>query len=242
MSACPARAIVMGPEGLCIDRTYCKACATWPCVEACPESALVRVGSDMTVEAVLGGVARDRDFYRNSGGGVTFSGGEPFAQAPFLLALLRGCRQLGISTAVETCGFVRWEDLAASEPLVDTFLFDLKVMDPERSKALTGRDNALILENLAVLAQRCPDRIIVRVPLIPGDTDDTPNLEAIAQFMLRHGLGHVHLEPYHTLGTEKFSGLGRAYGCEADPRALTRERVQEIGQLFEAHGIRWELP
>jgi pyruvate formate lyase activating enzyme len=196
----------------------------------------------MTVESVLQCVAQDQDFYRNSGGGVTFSGGEPFAQAPFLLALLRGCRELGISTAVETCGFVRGEDLAASEPLVDTFLFDLKVMDPERSSALTGQENALILENLTALARRCPDRIIVRVPLIPGDTDDLPNLEAIAQFMLQHGLGQVQLEPYHILGIEKYSGLGRPYSCEADPCTLTRERIREIGQVFELQEIRWEVP
>ncbi len=242
VSACPAGAIRVGSEGLFIDRTHCTVCPSWSCVEACPESALVRIGAETTVESVLQRVADDRDFYRNSGGGVTFSGGEPFAQAPFLLALLQGCRERGISTAVETCGFVRGEDLVASEPFVDLFLFDLKVMDQERSKTLTGQDNALILENLAALAQRCPERIIVRVPLIPGATDDTPNLEAIAQFMLRHGLDQVQLEPYHVLGTEKYSGLGRTYACEADPRALTRERIHEIGRVFEAQGIRWEVP
>jgi pyruvate formate lyase activating enzyme len=229
-------------EGLRIDRYHCRTCLNWVCIEACPESALVRVGSEMTVEAVLQRVAKDRDFYRNSGGGVTFSGGEPYSQAPFLLALLRGCRELGVPTAVETCGFARGEDILETVPLVDLFLFDLKAMDPERSKALTGQDNALILKNLAMLAQRCPDSIVVRVALIPGATDDNPNIEAIAQFMLHHGLNRVHLEPYHTLGIEKYAGLGRSDAWEADPCDLTRERIQEIGRVFETQGIRWEVP
>lgn len=239
--ACPARAIASGPEGLRIDRTLCAGCESWSCIEACPEGALARVGTRMTVGSVLREVARDRDFYRNSGGGVTFSGGEPFAQAPFLLALLRGCVELGIPAAVETCGFAREEDLVASESLVGLFLFDLKVMDPDRHRALTGVGNALVLSNLTALARRCPDRILVRVPIIPAHTDDTPNLEAIARFMSRRGLRQVHLEPYHTLGVEKYSGLGRTYGCEADPRTLTRERIEEIGHIFSGHGIRCEL-
>jgi pyruvate formate lyase activating enzyme len=196
----------------------------------------------MTAEAVLEQVAKDKDFYRNSGGGITFSGGEPFAQAAFLQALLEGCRDRGISTVVETCGFARNEDIVTAEPLVDFFLFDLKVMDPERSAALTGQDNKPILENLAMLAGRCPERVIVRVPIIPGATDDTSNLEAIARFMAEHELKLVHLEPYHTLGAEKYSGLGRTYGCDADPRSLTRERMQELGSIFEGKGVRWEVP
>jgi pyruvate formate lyase activating enzyme len=197
---------------------------------------------EMTTEEVLRRVKKDKDFYRNSGGGVTFSGGEPFAQALFLKELLKGCRELEIPTVVETCGFARREDVETTEPLVDLFLYDLKVMDPERSRTLTGQDNKMVLENLTMLASSCPERVIVRVPLIPGSTDNDTNIESIAQFMVRHGLDHVNLEPYHTLGAEKYPGLGRAYACKADPRVLTRERVQEIGMVFERQGIRWEVP
>jgi pyruvate formate lyase activating enzyme len=165
----------------------------------------------MTSDQVMGRIAADKSFYDHSGGGVTFSGGEPFAQPAFLEELLARSRQLGIHTAVETCGYADPGVFARCESLVDLFLYDLKIMDPARHERLTGVSNAVILENLHALAAKAPHRLAVRVPLVPGCTDDPPNLAAIAAFVDSLGIPKLELIPYHTLGADKYASLGRNY-------------------------------
>jgi pyruvate formate lyase activating enzyme len=153
-------------------------------------------------------VRADLEFYRNSGGGVTFSGGEPLAQPEFLMALLGACRAEGISTAVSTCGAVPREVLAAAEPLVDLFLFDVKHLDPGQHRALTGRDNQEILGNLRWLAARRPGEVLVRMPLVPGANDSPENLEATRALLEELGLTRFEVLPYHELGASKYEELG----------------------------------
>ncbi len=137
--ACPSRAI-SAPDGEPrLDRSRCLTCRGHECAAVCPEHALLTAGREWTVDELVDRVARDADFYRNSGGGVTFSGGEPLAQPDFLLAALERCRAIGIHTAVETCGYAARDQVAAVEPLVDLFLDDLKVADPARHRARTCR-------------------------------------------------------------------------------------------------------
>jgi pyruvate formate lyase activating enzyme len=241
MHACPSGAIT-GVDGTPVpDREACVPCDTFDCVGACPGTALRKVGRVWEALDVVAEVARDLDFFRNSGGGVTFSGGEPLAQPEFLLAMLRACREQGISTALETCGHASPEDLEAVAPWVDLFLFDLKVMDPARHEALTGRDNGVILRNLAWLAARDPDRVVVRHAVIPGLTDDAANHAAIADFMTAHGLARLDLEPYHPLGVPKYEGLGLACPCDPDPRALDGPRLDALLACFKARGLACEL-
>ena len=187
-----------------------------------PRRRLLRTGLGMAATEVIEEVAKDLDFYRNSGGGVTFSGGEPFAQPAFLLELLRLTKHGGISTAVETCGHATPQDLEAAEPLVDYFLFDLKVMDPLRHSQLAGRDNALILSNLELLAGLAPRKITIRHAVIPGYNDNALNQEAIVGCMSRLGLRSLQLEAYHPLGEGKYAELGAAVLVAPTPARWNR--------------------
>ncbi|MGD2115514.1 MAG: glycyl-radical enzyme activating protein, partial [Acidobacteriota bacterium] len=193
----------------------CTLCGT--CAEVCPAEARQIVGRSMTVDELLAEVLRDRLFFDDSGGGVTFSGGEPLAQPDFLAAALEACRAEGVRTAVDTSGFCRREDLLRIAPWTDLFLFDLKHMDGERHRELTGVSNRRILENLAALAELpAPPEgsrgaIRIRVPVIPGLNDDRANLEATARFAASlPGVRRVDLLPYHAHGLHKRERLAEA--------------------------------
>lgn len=154
----------------------------------------------MTVDEVLAEVLQDRTFYEESGGGVTFSGGEPLAQPDFLRELLRACRACGIHTAVDTCGHAPWEHLAAAAPFTDLFIYDLHVIDEKRHIEFTGVSNKLILSNLKALG-RIHANIWVRVPVVPGFNDDAAELKAIARFAASvAGVKQVNLLPYVETG------------------------------------------
>jgi pyruvate formate lyase activating enzyme len=236
---CPVGAVRAANGAVVFDREACARCRDRVCVDACCSQALTVVGQTMDVDAVVSRVAADVEFYRNSGGGVTFSGGEPFVQHEFLRALLAACRERGIQTAVETCGHVPAGVLLEAEPLVDLFLFDLKLAEGGRHRLLTGVDNRLILDNLAALASRDPGKIVVRVPLIPGLTDDEANLLAIAAIAARHRVAAVHLQPYHPLGRDKYEQVGRSTPAEIPP--LCAETVDRALAVFAAAGIHAEL-
>ena len=237
VEACPEHAMAAVNGAPVPDREACAACSSFACIDTCPGGALVRVGREVTAEAVVAEVARDADFFRNSGGGVTFSGGEPFAQPAFLEAMLRHCKELGLRTAVETCGHARLPDLQACESLVDLFLFDLKVMEPARHLALTGRDNGLILSNLRWLAAQARPKVTIRHAIIPGLNDDPANQAALADLMLSLGLENLDLEPYHPLGESKYEGLGRTFGCAPDARALDEPRLEALVAYFTGRGL-----
>jgi pyruvate formate lyase activating enzyme len=183
----------------------CILCGT--CAEVCPVEARQIVGRSMAVGELMTEVLRDRLFFDDSGGGVTFSGGEPLSQPDFLTAALEACRSEGVHTAVDTSGFCRQEDLLRIAPWTDLFLFDLKHMDDARHRELTGVSNRRILENLAALAalpEPTRGSIRVRVPVIPGLNDDRTNLEATARFAASlPGVHRVDLLPYHAHGLHK---------------------------------------
>jgi pyruvate formate lyase activating enzyme len=194
------------------------------------------VGEPMTSGQVMARVEADKAFYDHSGGGVTFSGGEPFAQPAFLEELLVHAKRLGIRTAVETCGHADPGALALCEPFVDLFLYDLKVMDPARHERLTGASNTMILENLRTLAAKAPGRLAVRVPLVPGCTDDSANLQAIAAFLRRLGIGKVELIRYHTLGLDKYASFGRKYPLDAS-QSLSARAAEDAARIFHLSGL-----
>ncbi|MFZ4520488.1 MAG: glycyl-radical enzyme activating protein [Bacteroidales bacterium] len=195
-----------------VRRTFdeCNACLAKNCIDTCNHDAVSVSGREISVADLTKIIALDIPFYRNSGGGVTFSGGEPMMQAAFLLEVLKECKKLEIHTVVETCG---WADRKAWQnilPFTDLFLFDLKIIDPDQHLYHTGQPVAPILENLAFLASEKAD-IIIRFPLIPGITDTSQNLAAIAEIMDQLKLDRICLEPYHSLGREKYDEHGMAY-------------------------------
>jgi len=234
LRACPNGAILAADGGFRYDAETCTVCGT--CVEACPSAARQMVGSHMTVSEVMAEVLRDRVFYDDSGGGVTFSGGEPLMQPRFLKDLLEACRSQGVHTAVDTCGYGAREHLLSIAPLADLFLYDLKTIDEEKHTRYTGVSNASILENLSALGL-VHSNIWIRLPLIPGLNDDDGQLEATARFAASiRGLRQINLLPYHRTAAHKFRRLGRPYELEHIPDPAP-ERMEEARKKLSISGL-----
>ena len=189
-----------------IHRENCQLCGK--CADACIYEALSLVGRDMTVAEILADVLKDLPFYRNSGGGITLSGGEPFAQPEFTIALLKKSKMADLNTCVETCLYCDFSFLEAAMPFVDTFLVDIKELDFKRHKEYTGVDNINILSNLRALDRKGAS-IILRCPLIPNLNASEDHILSISD--LANSLKNVveiDLEPYHPLGISKCESLG----------------------------------
>ncbi len=192
-----------------IDRGACDGCGA--CAAHCPGDALTLYGETVDAEAIRDQLVRDRVFFDTTGGGVTVSGGEPVFQADFTADILRLCREAGIHTAMETCGYGTREDFARCAFLCDMVLFDIKETDPRKHRALTGVDNRQILDNLAYL-DTLGIPYILRLPLIPGLNDGEAHLSAVRRGMaaLVNCQG-AEVMPYHTAGVYKYTHLGRDY-------------------------------
>lgn len=167
------------------------------------------VGREMTPYEVIAELQKDIPIYDESGGGVTFSGGEPMLQFDFLYRVLEECRRMDIRTAIDTCGHAPLEHFRAVEPLANLFLYDLKLIDPAQHKHFTRVDNTLILQNLEALLSR-KAKIHIRIPLIPDITDTDENLMGIKNFLQSHsGVERIDLLPYHDIARSKYVRLGR---------------------------------
>lgn len=211
VKACTSGAISLkqGAKGVSIDRALCSNCGD--CVGVCAEGALVKHGQDLSVEEVLDEVKRDRTFYRNTGGGVTASGGEPLSQSAFVAALFQRCRQTGIHTAIETSGYASRAALDRVLKHTDLLLYDLKCMDNDDTIVRVGQPNKLILSN-AEYVMKSDTPVIIRIPLIPGITDSAQNLRDIAEFVKAvNPETPINVLPYHRLGISKFRMLDRDY-------------------------------
>lgn len=205
LNACTHGALQDTADGVDTLREMCEVCGD--CVVACPSGSRDLVGWKITVAELLAEVERDTAFHDRSGGGVTFSGGEPLLQPRFLGEAIGACRARGIHTAVETAGFVPWHsvEVAAAADLV---LYDLKLLDEEKHRKYTGVSNRPILSNLARLLATGTN-VRVRVPLVPGINDALTDLDALGRALAGLGVRDVDLLPYHTAGLAKYARLGR---------------------------------
>jgi len=216
------------------DREKCLRCGR--CLEACCTGAREFAGREATVSEVMAEVERDIPFYEESGGGVTFTGGEPLLQREFLLHLLRESRRKGIRTAVETCGYAPWEALEEVRGLVDLFLYDVKIMDEERHRRFSGVSNRPILENLRDLS-RLGHEIVLRVPVIPGVNDDEENVRRTAELAASlPRLMRVDLLPYHQGGARKYEGMSRSY-LLGGIRTPSEERMAALAAAVGSYGL-----
>jgi pyruvate formate lyase activating enzyme len=234
LEVCDQGAISWDGDVVSTDREKCVLSGA--CVEVCYAEAREMVGQEMTVAEVMAEIGRDIAFYDQSGGGVTFSGGEPLLQRDFLLALLRACKEEEIHTAVDTCGFATWETLDSIRKHVDLFLYDLKLMDDAKHRKFTGVSNELILKNLQRLSAQGHD-IFLRVPIIPGINDDAENIRQIGTFAaaLPH-LKRVDILPYHRAAAEKYHRLNKIYGLP-ETRPPSDEKMAEITQILRGFGL-----
>ena len=244
--ACLSGAISYGAEGeVCIDRSLCEACVTYECVEHCYHEGLVLSGKRYTLDQLIAILQRDRQFW-GSGGGVTFSGGEPLLQRNFMLPLLRRCREISINTCVETTASLPSDYFMEAASMLDWIFVDIKNMDPVAHRAKTGADNALTLKNIKLLGKSSLDCfVVVRIPVIPGWNDSESNLRATARFVKECGLEVINLLPFHRLGESKWRQLGRACAY-ADMPGLAMNVLDPYAQWIREEGITcytgWETP
>jgi len=190
----------------------------------------------MSVADVMAKVEEDLSFYDESGGGVTFSGGDPLMQRDFLLGLLMACREKEIHTAVDTSGSFSWQSVEKIRPYVDLFLYDVKMMDDERHVKVTGVSNQLILENLEMLSAR-GHHIVMRVAIVPGINDDEENIRRTGAFAasLPH-LEGVSLLPYHDTAVHKYASLNRSYQM-GDVELPADERMAALAEILRGYGL-----
>ncbi len=216
-----------------IDRARCRG--NGECARICPNDARTLAGREVSLDEVMREIIKDDLFYRNSGGGVTASGGEPAYQPEFLMALFAACREAGIHTTLDTCGQVAgpvFEDILA---VTDLVYYDLKHMDSGAHLSLTGVENSLILENAARVADSGVP-LVLRVPLIPGQNDGAENIRATSDFARELGADRLDLLPFHQFGSLKYHVLGLAYELAETPMD-SADRVDEICRLYQASGL-----
>ncbi|WP_434298018.1 choline TMA-lyase-activating enzyme [Clostridium sporogenes] len=200
------------------------------CKEACLKSAISIVGEEKTISELLKIVEEDRTFYEMSGGGVTLGGGEVLMQPEAATSLLMACKQEGINTAIETCGYTKLETILKVAEFVDLFLFDIKNINPDRHHELTGVRNERILENLQELLKN-KYNVKIRMPLLKGINDSQDEIEKTMEFLLPYkdykNFKGIDLLPYHKMGVNKYNQLGMEYPIKDDP-SLKSEDLDRI--------------
>nr|MDO8135362.1 glycyl-radical enzyme activating protein [Candidatus Njordarchaeum guaymaensis] len=198
------------------------------------------IGREANVEEIVAEIERDRVFYEESGGGVTFSGGEPLLQHVFLNGLLDACLKLKISTALETCGYAPWEVVRKVKNKIDLFLYDLKLMDDKEHQKYTGASNVQILSNLTRLDSEGKN-IVIRFPVIPEITDTEGNIRQIAEYISSlKTVREIDLLPYNKLGKGKYEKLNRL-NLLTDLEPPSPERLNQLSERFKVLGLKVKI-
>lgn len=230
--ACPQKAVTISSGKAEIDRKICDSCGK--CAEVCLNNAIKISGKKMSCNEIFDVVVRDKDYYSESGGGVTLSGGEALMNIDPILPLLEIFRKYKISVAVETCGCVLAENIERAIEYIDEFLFDLKSLDAAKLKKVTGGDLKTILDSFNAVCEKCPEKVTVRVPVIPEFNYD--EITDIIEFAARNGIKRLHLLPYHTLGITKYEQLGIEYPYPVTA-ALEPVAVEQFKEYGEKIGL-----
>ncbi len=246
LEACPNGCLSRGADGLHIDRQRCEGCGK--CAQVCPAGALELLGRTVSSEELLRELLKDRAYYEASGGGATLSGGEPTLQPDFAEALLRGLKEHGISTALDTCGLCSEQTLDRLLPYTDLVLFDIKLLDPAAHRRFTGASNERILSNLLHIldfirrAER-PPALWIRTPLIPAATDSDENLRAIGSYLAEHLDGAIsrwELCAFNNLCRDQYTRLGLEWDYAGLP-LMTAEELARCEQVARSSGLRPDL-
>jgi len=236
VEVCPENAITLKPDGISTETGLCKMCGK--CTEVCPAKAIEMSGKAMSVVEIMDIVEKERIFFDQSGGGVTFSGGEPLVHYKMLIELLDECRKRKIHTAVDTAGAVNTDIILEVARRTDLFLYDLKMMDSDLHREWTNVDNKKVLYNLKAIAEKGAN-IIIRIPLIGGVNDTDKNIEQTAKFIseLPGNKIEVQLLPYHNIARHKYMKLGKS----ADFKMLEEPEKETLANAiatFKEYGIK----
>lgn len=230
-AVCPKQAIVR--EGFRVDHARCDSCAR--CVDACAYDALRLIGEDLTPEQLMTRLLVDRAYYESSGGGITFTGGEPTLHPQFVGRVLELCVEAGVHTNLETSGTFAWAKWESTLRMLDLIYFDLKILDADLHERHLGGGYASIMENAANLtAHGFP--VEFRMPLVPGYTDTPANIEAVIELLRGLGQKAIHLLAYHNMGEAKIDIIRGRQPRLGLPR-YPHERLCELRETFELHGI-----
>ena len=240
VSVCPEQGIVVTENGPMINFDKCRACGA--CAHVCYAKAISPVGKEMTVEDVMAEVLRDRGFYESSGGGITLSGGEVLMHYVFAKALISACEAEDVHVCLDTCGFGDTEQFLdlASMPNVDYILFDIKHMDTEKHRQLTGEGNELIQKNLRMLTAdpELRKKIWIRMPLISDLNDGEETINQTVSLMEELGIRKLSLLGYNEMGISKARNTGVRYEKFEAP---SKERMEEIMKQFTSVGVDVEI-
>jgi pyruvate formate lyase activating enzyme len=237
LQVCPEGAIRLDEGKSWTNRDICRGVGK--CVEVCPNEARNIAGRYVTAGEVFKEVMEDKIFYERSGGGVTLGGGEPLASPEFTNSLLRLCKKADIHTALDTCGYAKWEIMKQILQYVDLVLYDLKHMDPVAHKLFTGVSNEVILENARRVRRELHIPVLARVPVIPGYNDSMENMGATGRFIATE-LGvstEVHLLPYHKLGEMKYHRLEKS-GNPISIIPPDEKCIMKLKEVFESFGLK----
>lgn len=230
-AVCPNHAITMEEGRPVLDKAACTLCGK--CENFCPAGLREIIGREYTVKELVKELIKDQMFYEESGGGVTLSGGEVMAMdMDYILAVAKELKRQDVTLTIDTCGCVPYERFQAILPYVNTFLYDVKVMDPELHKKYVGADNTLILENLARLAADGA-RIYIRIPTVKEVNGNEENMQETIRFLKEHEIhpAQINLLPYHDTGSGKYGKLDMEYKG-VDLHAPDQEEMEALAALF----------
>ncbi len=234
LEVCTPGAIKLDKASVLVDRSRCDLCLK--CAQICLHGAIEIAGQYMSVEQVVDECSKDELFYRNSGGGVTLSGGEPLHQPEFALNLLKACKEKGLSTAVDTSGYASWEVIDKVLYYTDLVLYDIKHLDSEIHHSGTGVRNDLILDNLKQIADSKRAKVWIRVPVIPNFNDSEHYIERLTLFLTKVPVEKISLLGYHEWGKSKYGSLGRDYPLD-NSIPPTQQRLERLKDIMQSKGL-----
>lgn len=236
IEVCPEHHTIRENE-MMFNREGCELCGK--CVDICPASALSFTSKEMTCEEVFSEIIKDGHYYKSSGGGVTFSGGECLLNPEFIEELSKMCKENGIHTAVESAFYVPFENAEKVFPYIDLFFADLKIPDSVKHKEYTGKDNTLIIENIRRLSNMNTE-IIIRIPLIPGVNDSDEDITAFSEILKTFGksVKYVEVLKYNNLASSKYDILDMEYTSFADETQIDEVLDKYCNKLSDKTGIK----
>ena len=246
---CPEEALTLTPDGIVTDSEACTLCGK--CADACPTKAIEMSGKLYSAEELINIIEKERVHIDQSGGGVTFSGGEPLMHPEFLIEMLKACGKIGLHRAVDTSGFAETKTLVEVAKHTDLFLYDLKLMYPQKHKKWTGVSNQLILKNLKILAGSGAN-INIRIPLIKNVNADEKEIRRMSEFISKlpnkisdseiagPKMPVVNLLPYHKIASGKYKKLEIPYG-EGEMAELSENEILQAEEIFRSFGIETEV-